>query len=190
MRTFVACLLFSALTLCGQPAQVILLRHAEKPGDTAAMHLSPRGKERARALVALLGKRSKLTTNAPVAALYATRVTGHGHSLRTGETLASLARELGLPVDTAFDSEDYQSLAASVLKNSAYHGRTVIICWTHHEIAGLAGALGVKPKPASWKDSTFDRLWLIKPDSSGAQLQDLPQHLLKGDSRRGGGPGD
>ena len=87
MKALLAFLLFITLHAFGQSAQIILFRHAENPDDPAALHLSPRGEERASALVSLLGRKSLLTSNAPIAALYATRVTGHGHSLRTGETL-------------------------------------------------------------------------------------------------------
>ena len=182
MKALLAFLLFITLHAFGQPAQIILFRHAEKPDDPAALHLSPRGEERARALVSLLGRKSLLTSNAPIAALYATRVTGHGHSLRTGETLAPLAKELGLPVQTPYPNELYSLLARDILANAAYRGKAVVICWTHHDIADLAGTLGVKPKPAPWKDKTFDRLWLIKSGARGAEFQDLPQRPLKGDS--------
>ena len=184
MKTLLAVLLLTALAAFSQPAQIILLRHAEKPDDPAAVNLSPRGEGRARALVSLLGTNSPLTSNAPVAALYATRVTKHGHSHRTGETLAPLARELGLPVQTPYETELYSLLARDILSNRAYQGKTVVICWTHHDIAGLAAALGVRPKPPPWKEKTFDRLWLVRPSARTAEFQDLPQRLLKGDSKR------
>ena len=184
MKTILALLVLSVLNGFGQPAQIILLRHAEKPGDPAAVHLSPRGVERARALVSLLGRNSALASNAPIAALYATRVTKHDHSHRTGETLAPLAKELRLPVQTPYETERYPLLARDILGNGAYHGKTVVVCWTHHEIAGLAAALGVKPKPSPWKDKTYDRLWIIKPGGVNTDFLDSPQQLLKGDSKR------
>ena len=181
--------LFTALLLvghniCGQPAQIILFRHAEKPADAASVHLSGQGEERARDLVSLLGRNSALTSNAPVAALYATRITKHDHSHRTGETLGPLSQDLRLPVNTAFDSDNFILLATFVLKNPAYRGKTVIICWTHHDIAQLAAALGVRPEPPAWKNKTFDRLWLIAYASGEAKLRDLAQHLLSNDSVR------
>lgn len=183
MRLIFAFLVLSALTIFGWPAQIILLRHAEKPDDPAAVHLSPKGRERARALVSLLGKSSPLTSHAPIAALYATDVTKKDHSHRNGETLAPLAKELGLPVQTPYKTEAYSALARKILANTAYRGKTVVICWTHHNIADLATALGVQPKPSQWNDTTFDRLWMIKPGVSGASFQDLPQELLNGDSK-------
>ncbi len=167
----------------GQPAQILLLRHAEKPPDDAALHLSARGEERAQALASFLGPGCRFTSNAPVAALYGTRATRHGHGVRTGETLAPLGQALGLPVQTPCAAESYAQLAADVLKNPAFRGRTVIICWTHHEIPGLAAALGVRPTPPAWKEKIFDRLWVIRPGPIGSMFQDLPQHLLRGDSK-------
>lgn len=184
MKLLLSCLLLSALVAGAQPAQIILLRHAEKLDDPDAVHLSPRGEERAGALVSLLGRNSPLTSNAPVAALYGTRITKHNHSRRTGETLAPLSKDLGLPVNTSFDSDNYSLLTTSVLNNPAYRGKTVIVCWTHHDIAQLAGALGVRPQPERWKDKTFDRLWIITYREGRAEMRDTPQRLLKGDAKR------
>ena len=184
MKTVFAIILFTAIAACGQPEQVILLRHAEKPADAEDVHLSARGRERAQALVSLLGRHSQLTSNAPVAALYATRVTRHDHGQRTGETLEPLAKDLNLPVRTPFGSDDYSRLAASVLGNPAYRGKTVIICWRHGDLAQFASALGVRPPPPAWKANTFDRLWRITFSPAHTQLIDLPQHLLEGDSTR------
>ena len=187
MKTGLAVLLLSVATACCQPAQIILLRHGEKPSDDGLLHLSPRGEERAQALAKFLSEPNHLMSNAPIAALYATRVSRNSHSQRTGETLAPLGRQIGLPVNTAYASDWYALLAQSVLGNSAYRGKTVIICWTHHELADLAAALGVDPKPAPWKDKAFDRLWLIKPGASPVVFRELSPHLLKGDSKDAAG---
>ncbi|HAM73524.1 MAG TPA: hypothetical protein DCM86_17975 [Verrucomicrobiales bacterium] len=119
-----------------------------------------------------------------MAALYATQVTKHDHSQRTSETLVPLARDLGLPVQRPYDAKEYVALARQVLGQRAYKGKTVIICWVHHDITELAMALGAQPPPAPWKDKTFDRLWVLKPDAHGAAVfEDVPQRLLPGDSK-------
>lgn len=182
MKAALALILFAALTACGQPAQVILLRHAEKPASAEAVDLSPRGRERAQALVSLLGRHALLTSNAPIAALYATRVTRDNHSHRTGETLEPLAKDLDLPILKPFGSGDHKGMAAKVMENPAYRGKTVIICWTHHDLPQLAAAFGVKPLPPAWKESVYDRLWRITFSPSQTQLVSLPQHLRAGDS--------
>jgi hypothetical protein len=184
MKTVLAILFLSALSARGQPAQIILLRHGEEPDDKAAVHLSARGDKRARALVSLLAKPPlTLTSNAPIAALFATRVTRDGRSYRTGETLAPLARETGLPVQTPFLAKDYALLARSVLTNQSFRGQTIIICWTHHNIADLAGALGADPKPPPWKEKVFDRLFVIARVDGACVWRNIPQRLLKGDSK-------
>jgi|GEM_PF-911921 len=182
VKTLLLLLTFCALTGFGQPAQVILLRHAEKPEDETALHLSPRGQQRAQALADFLARPNAMTSNAPIAALYATRVTQHAHSQRTGETLAPLSKQLGLPVQTPYPAELYSLLAKDLLGNRAYQGRTVVICWTHHEIADLAVALGVRPKPPKWKDSVFDRFWVVHLENGKPTLREVPQGLLPGDS--------
>lgn len=184
MKPLLALLLFNTLAALGQPAQIILFRHAEKPDDPSALHLSPQGVERARALVSLLGTNSTLTMNIPIAALYATRVTKHDHSHRTADTLAPLSKELGLPIQAPHETELYSLLARDILADVNYRGKTVVICWTHHDLANFASALGVKPKPSPWKNKTFDRLWIIKLKARGAKFQDVPQRLLKSDSKR------
>ena len=70
------------------------------------------------------------------------------------------------------------------MNNRASRGKTVVVCWTHHDIAQLAGALGVRPQPVLWKDKTFDRLWIISYREGRVELRDVPQRLLKGDAKR------
>ena len=43
MKALLALLLCNALAALGQPAQIILFRHAEKSDEPSALHLSPRG---------------------------------------------------------------------------------------------------------------------------------------------------
>lgn len=184
MKLLIVLLVLGGSAAFGQPAQIILLRHAEKLDDEAALHLSPRGEQRARALAEFLGKPNALTSNAPIAALYATRVTKHSHSMRTGETLTPLAKRLGLPVKTPYETERYSLLAGAILSDRAYQGKTVVVCWTHHDIADLAAALGVRPEPPKWKDKIFDRFWLLHFGEGSVSLRDLPQRLLPGDSTK------
>jgi hypothetical protein len=174
-----------AVSVRAQPAQILLLRHGEKPDDKAAVHLSVRGEDRAEALAKLFGLRSSWTSNAPVAALFASRVTRHDHSHRTGETLGPLSHALGLPIQTPFDSDDYRPLARQILANRSYQGKTVVICWTHHNMAELASALGVHPQPEPWKEKVFDRFWQLRFAEGRVKWREVPERLLPGDSKRG-----
>lgn len=185
MRWVVLILWLSALEpLVAQPAQILILRHGEKPDEPAALHLSPRGQMRANALPSLLGKGSFLTSNAPVAAIYASRATKRGAGQRPGETVAPLARSLGVPLQTPFLTEQYAQMAHSILSNPAYRGKTVILCWTHHDLADLAGALGADPKPPKWKEDVYDRVWRVSFEGGRVCFQDLPQRLLRGDAKK------
>jgi hypothetical protein len=151
----------SAHTTVAQPAQIILLRHAEKPADPEDPHLSPAGVKRAERLVSFIMTDPVMSRFGLPVAVFATQSTKHGNGQRTQETVAPLARALKLPVQTPFLSKDYSALAKLILANPAYAGKTVLICWNHEEITQLAGALGVKSGPQKWKGSVFDKLYVI-----------------------------
>jgi hypothetical protein len=161
-------ILFSALLMsayahptAAQPAQIILLRHAEKPEDPNDPHLSPAGVKRADRLVSFIISDPVMSKFGLPVAVFATQTTKHDNGQRTQETVAPLARELKLPVQTPFLSKDYAALAKQILANPAYSGKTVLICWTHAEIPQLVAALGVKPRPKKWKGSVFDKVYVI-----------------------------
>jgi hypothetical protein len=160
-------LLFTALASASAqspvagPAQIILLRHAEKPADLENPHLSPAGVKRAEQLVPFIMKDPAMTGLGLPVAVFATQTTKHDNGQRTQETVAPLARALRLPVQTPFLSRNYDKLAKQILANSAFAGKTVLICWTHDEIPKLAAALGVKPRPSKWKESVFDRVYVL-----------------------------
>lgn len=177
--------LFLGIALAtAQPAQIILLRHAEKPDDESHDHLTERGHERARALVGLFTNTPARTTNGLPVALYVPRVSRNRTSVRPYETLEPLAKHLKLQVFSPYQAKEYEELAAMILKNPDYRGRTVVICWVQDFLPELAQAFGVKGKKTSWKASDFDRLWLITFRDGKAVLANLPQRLLPGDSRR------
>ena len=160
-----------------QPAEVILIRHAEKPANPEALHLSKEGVKRANALVPYITTAPELTRHGLPVALYAARTTKHGHGQRTHETIAPLSKELHLPIQAPYLSEDYAALAKSILSNRKYRGKTVLICWVHESIPQLAAALGVRPEPPKWKGEVYDRVYLISYEGGKATLQDLPQKL-------------
>jgi hypothetical protein len=166
-----------------QPARVILLRHSEKPASEADVHLSEEGAARARALVPLLTTNLLSATNGLPVALFAPQSTAHGHGRRPYETIAPLAAHLKLPVQRPFLAADYRALAKRVLKDPAFEGKTVLICWVHDYLSALAKELGVRPKPSSWKGDVYDRLWVITYRNGRAVLTDSPQNLLPGDSK-------
>ena len=153
-----------------RPAQIILIRHAEKPADPADPHLSRAGVRRAERLVSFIMTDPAMTRLGLPVAVFATQTTKHDNGQRTQETVAPLARALKLLVQTPYPGKDYAALAKLILANPAYAGRTVLICWNHDEIPQLAAALGVTPEPPKWKESVFDRVYVISYHDGKAAL--------------------
>ncbi len=147
--------------VAGHPAQIVLFRHAEKPADQNDPHLSKAGQKRARKLVGFIGSDPAVNRFGPPVAIYATRTTKHDDGQRTQETVAPLATAMKLQVQTPYLGKDYAAVAREILANRAYDGKTVIVCWNHEVISELAGALGVRPPPARWKGSVYDRVYII-----------------------------
>ena len=160
-----------------RPAQIILIRHAEKPLDEANPHLAPAGVERAARLVSFLTTDPAMTTFGMPVAVFATATTKNGDGVRTQETIAPLAKKLKLPVQTPALGKDYAVLAAGILRKRAYAGKTVVICWNHEWLPELAAALGVTPQPAPWKGSDFDRVFVITYSAGKATLTETTEVL-------------
>jgi hypothetical protein len=156
------------------PADILLLRHAEEPDH--GPDLSARGNERARAIPRLFPSRFPKPT-----AILATRTSKE--SARPMDTMAPLAKALGLTVDDRFSDEHYLELAEAVLHEKAFAGGHVVICWHHGTLPELAHALGVD-QPLTWPSSRYDRLWIIRYTNGHARLSDESQRLLPGDDLR------
>jgi hypothetical protein len=153
-----------------RPAQIILIRHAEKPADPEDPHLSPAGVKRAALLVSFITTDKAMTRFGLPVAVFATKTTKHDDGQRTQETVAPLARALKLPVQTPYLGKDYAALAKLILANQAYAGKTVLICWNHEEIPALTAAVGVTPEPPKWKGNVFDQVYIITYQDGRAAL--------------------
>jgi len=153
-----------------RPAQIILIRHSEKPADPDDPHLSPAGVERAKQLVSFIKTDRAMRRFCLPVAIFATETTKDDNGQRTQETVTPLAASLGLPVQTPYHGKDYAALAKLILSKPAYAGKTVVICWNHEEIPELAAALGVTPAPRKWKGSVFDVVYLISYRGGTAAL--------------------
>ena len=169
--------LLAQLHVAPGPAQIILIRHAEKPADSRNPHLSPAGEQRARKLVAFLTTDPVLMKFGPPVAVFATKTTKHDNGQRTQETVAPLAAALKLPVQADVFGKDYADLAKIIRADRSYAGKTVVICWNHEVMPKLAAALGVSPQPPHWKGSVFDRVYLISYRKGRATLTVLPERL-------------
>ena len=153
-----------------RPAQIILIRHADKPADRKDPHLSRAGVQRAERLVPFITTNPTMNRFGLPVAVFATRTTKDDNGQRTQETVAPLARMLQLPVQSPFLGKDYAALANLILANPAYAGKTVLICWNHEEIPQLAAALGVTPEPPKWRGSAYDLVYVISYRDGRAAL--------------------
>ena len=161
-------------SLSAQPRTVLIIRHAEKPAGKVDPNLTPKGYERASALVNLFPASFERPDY-----LFATKASKHSN--RPVETVTPLAKALHLPLSSNIDDASYPFLAREILTNHQYNGKVVMICWHHGTIPGLARALGVSNPPERWPDQVFDRVWRIRFAGTVATLDILPQHLLPGD---------
>jgi hypothetical protein len=107
------------------------------------------------------------------------------HSQRPIETVTPLAIALNLHlIDTFADKDaDIQEMIHTILNEHAFAGEIVLICWHHGKIPAIAKTLGVAGPPR-WDGKVFDRVWQITFAKGKPKLDDLPQMLLYGDSKR------
>jgi hypothetical protein len=64
-------------------------------------------------------------------------------------------------MQTSFPHEGLCLLPKLIFGNTAYAGKTILICWNHEKIPQLAKALGVRPEPPQWEDDVYDRVYVI-----------------------------
>ena len=173
---------FTAVMAQAQPAQVLIIRHAEKPPERSAVSLSIKGQERSMAFVPFFTQTPELTYQGLPVALFATKMAPGELSQRNLETIAPLSNYLRALTDAHYAKSDYADLAQEVLTNPKYQRKTVLICWDHEYIPRLAATLGVYPEPPPWPENVFDRVWIITYRGGQASLVSMPQRLLFGDS--------
>ena len=164
------------------PVQIIIIRHAEKPDDndnsSDPAGLSAQGQERAQALADAIPARYP-----HIDYLFASAASKNSH--RPIDTITPLSQKLGLGIDTSYADKQYADLAQTLETDPKYAGKTVLICWHHGKIPQLTQALGATPPVSPWPGQTFDRIWQIDYGADQkATIQNLPQHVLPGDSTR------
>jgi hypothetical protein len=172
--------LFIVQAALAMPAQVILIRHGEKPD--VGNELNAQGWRRARALPKLFTGDTPFTKFGSPVAIYAMAPKDEDGSLRPIQTVTPLSQQIGVPIRSQFKKKQISDMVNEIKITSAYDGKTVLICWEHKVIPIIAQAFD-QDAPDSWGKS-FDRAWVITFTDSGtvASFKDLPQNLLSGDS--------
>ena len=156
--------------------KIVIIRHAEKPIEKLADKLSEKsgnkaisgdnlscqGQNRALQLPAVLIKKIGKPDYTYVPALSMDKNTAHS---RMFQTVTPFAVKYDLTINTKFAANDYADAANNVLKKSG----TVLLVWSHSEIADLANALGVDDAP-KWRGDDYDSMWIVSYVNGKAEL--------------------
>lgn len=173
-------LLFATASAWAAPAQVLMIRHAEKP--SSGNDLSPAGYARAKALVAYFEKTPTVTTYGTPAAIYAMGYGSEDSSHRAIETVTPLAQALGLSILDQYQEEDIKPLVNEILTTPAYDGKMVLLCWEHNMIPQIAQAFGENNMPDTWDSDDFWSVWELNfSGETVSSFQIFSQNLMPGD---------
>jgi hypothetical protein len=162
------------------PAQVIIIRHAEKPptGDD----LNAKGRQRAAALVPYFLEAPEVLEYKTPVAIYAQKSTDSHKSRRPVDTIKGLAKALNQEL-IQYPREDALVMVKDIMAKPEYEGKMVLICWSHTGIPDMAKAFGVKDVP-EWPGSVYDRDWIITFNKGETSFKSVPQKLMFGDSEK------
>ncbi|MFQ5568302.1 MAG: histidine phosphatase family protein [Rhodothermales bacterium] len=150
-----------ARTVLGQssdaPTVVMVIRHAEKASDQGRdPSLTEAGEQRAEALIAVAGE-------AGVKAIYSSQFK------RTTETVAPLARHLGIPVTTfeisGANLHDYPAMLAEKILTE-HRGEAVVVVNHSNTVPAIVEALGGAPTTAMSEDE-YDHFFIVVIPASG-----------------------
>ena len=98
-------------------------------------------------------------------------------SLRPQQTIAPLARKLGLTADTSYGIGREPELAMAITARSG----AVLVAWEHTHIPLIAAALHADA-PRTWPGERFDVVWLLRHREGGYRFTQIDQSLLSGDA--------
>lgn len=170
--------LLFASAASARPAQILLIRHAEKPDN--GPELSARGWQRAYALPRLFQRPEFYAYGTP-AALYAMAPSKPGGSVRALQTLSYISQQFGLPLRAQYTRDQTEDVLREIANDRSLDGKLVVICWQHEELSSFVEQIGV-PGIFRYPKDVYDRVWLVHLAYGRPTLYDLPQRLLPGDS--------
>jgi hypothetical protein len=174
-------ILAAANVALAQPAQVIIIRHAEKPEEGNELNL--RGRERAGALAAYFQSAPEVNEFKAPVAIYAQLPKDATSSIRSAQTVQPLADALHEVLHRNFTKTQHQQMVDEIMHKPEYAGHTVLICWEHKVIPEMAREFGVTDAPTKWASEVYDRTWVITfHDGSKPTFKSVPQRLMYGDS--------
>ncbi len=164
-KKFILLLLGVSSLSFATPAQVIIIRHGEKP--TVGNTLSAPGYQRAAALAAFFQTNPQVLRFGVPYAIFAQKQKNDDNSIRPIETITPLAQALGLSVHTPFVRQDFKQLVDLILKEPQYQGKMILVCWEHCEISEMTESFGITPAPPTYPNDRFDLLYIITFPKTG-----------------------
>jgi hypothetical protein len=186
-------LFLGSLALEAMPAQVIIIRHAERYPFTGALagQLNPEGLRRAGALSSFFTLSDPDTTNVPLLTqgppdfLFAARPVQDGffdNAIRCLQTISTTATTLRSPVHLGFTAGQEVELASLLLHSPKYDGKNILICWHSFNIPKLIRELGyicLYTRGEDYPETRFDLVWFLPmpaptpPETVNPILQEL-----------------
>ena len=183
----IAAVVLGAGTVFAAPAQVILIRHAEKPEVGA--ELNAQGFKRAQALVKFFRSEPAVTRYGTPVAIFAAAPKNEDSSIRSIQTVEPLAKAIRVKINTDFTRGQTNKITREIMENPAYDNCMVLIAWQHGNLVEIAQNIAEynnSPRvgiPAFWPDESFDRVWILDLSKGKVvSFKNIPQRLLPGDS--------
>ncbi|VUC35599.1 unnamed protein product [Clonostachys rosea] len=146
-----AILLLASLAVC-KPT-LYMIRHGEKPDD-GSVGLSPEGEQRAQCLRTVFGSSSQYNIGYVIAQEYKES----GKRKRPYDTVAPVASDLGLEVDTSCDRDDSKCVK-KLIKNYEGDGN-ILLCWQHGQMNNILEALGAEDIE-NYPEDRYDVIWTV-----------------------------
>jgi hypothetical protein len=192
LNAFIALMLLGAGLGYAAPAQVIFIRHAEKPAE--GPELNAQGFKRAQALVKFFKTDPAVTRYGTPAGIFAAAPKNEDSSVRSIQTVTPLAKAIGVKIDSTYTRGQTGKLVRAIMENPAFDGKMVLVCWQHERLVDAAQELAeyggssqavYNSIPAEWPSDAYDRAWVL--DLKGEKVvafKNIPQKLLPGDSQK------